>query len=207
MGITAADTCTVETACGVQTASFIVVVLNGQFAAGHVSFAVYGLIVLQTGAITAALQLVVAIQLDIGIAAAGHAHGGFVPAAGVDVQVAESDVHVALGGVDGDCVLIRRAGDDGVALISYEVAIALLDFVRPFGVARFHGNVTIFDGPCPCKGRGGKGGEHCSSQDKRCCPLRGRTGRINTPPRMEGATQNTHRKLTIRRHTKTSFEW
>ena len=44
------------------------------------------------------------------------------------------------------------------------------------GVARFHGDVTILDAPCLRKGRGGKGGEHYGSQDKRCCPLRGRTG-------------------------------
>ena len=61
-------------------------------------------------------EVVVAIQLNRGIAAAGHAHGGFVPAAGVDVQVVESDVHVALRSIDGDCVRIRRAGDDGVGV-------------------------------------------------------------------------------------------
>ena len=148
-------------------------------------------------------EVVVAIQLNRGIAAAGHAHGGFVPAAGVDVQVVESDVHVALRSIDGDCVRIRRAGDDGVG-VAVGGIVVLGDVVA--GVARFHGDVTILDVPCPCKGRGGKGGEHCGSQDKRCCPLRGRTGRIDTPPRMEGATQNTHRKLTIREHTKTSFE-
>ena len=163
---------------------------------------------LQPGVTAAALQLVAAVQLDIGIALAGHAHGGFVPAAGVDVHILECDLDLIalIFGLDGHGVLIRRAGDDGVALIFYEAAIALLDFVRPFGVARFHGDVTILDVPCLCKGRGGKGGEHCGSQDKRCGPLRGRTGRIDTPPRMEGATQNTHGKLTIRQHTKTSFE-
>ena len=112
----AADTCTAATTGSVQTASFIVVVLNGQLAAGHIPFAAYGLVVLQTSVITAALQLVAAIQLDIGIALAGHAHGGFSPATGVDVQVVESDVHVALRSIDGDCVLIRRAGDDGAGV-------------------------------------------------------------------------------------------
>ena len=111
LGITAADTCTVTTTGSVQTASGAVAVLNGQFAAG------VGLVVLQSGMVSAALQLVVAIQLDIGIALAGHAHSGFAPAAGVDVQAVESDVHVALGGVDGDGVLIRRAGDDGAGVV------------------------------------------------------------------------------------------
>ena len=132
----------------------------------------------KTGVLAAAFQGVAAIQLNRGIAAAGHTHGSFAPSAGVDVQILERDLDLIalLFGLDGDGVLIRRAGDDGVALIFYEVAIALLDFVRPFGVARLHGDVTILDVPCPCKGRGGKGGEHCGSQDKRCCPLRGRTG-------------------------------
>ena len=176
-GASAADACTILSTGSLQTA-VLIVVLNGQLAAG------VGLVMFQTGVTAAALQLVVAIQLDIGIAFAGHAHGGFVPTAGVDVHILECDLDliVLLFGLDGDGVLIRRAGDDGVALIFYEVAIALLDFVRPFGVARLHGDVTILDVPCPCKGRGGKGGEHCGSQDKRCCPLRGRTGQIDTPP-------------------------
>ena len=129
-------------------------------------------------------EMVVAIQFDRGIAAAGHTHGGFVPAAGVDVHILECDLDLIalIFGLDGHGVLIRRAGDDGVALIFYEVAIALLDFVRPLGLARFHGDVTFLDVPCLGKGRGGKGGEHCGGQDKRCCPLRGRTGRIDTPP-------------------------
>ena len=59
-----------------------------------------------------------------------HGDGGFaridwavtadVPlglAADVDLQVVEGDVHVALGGVDGDGVLIRLAGDDGVGVV------------------------------------------------------------------------------------------
>ena len=78
----------------------------------------------------AALQLVFAVQLDGGIAAALHGDGGFaridwavtaaVPlllAADVDLQVVEGDVHVALGGVDGDGVLLRFAGDDGVGVL------------------------------------------------------------------------------------------
>ena len=59
-----------------------------------------------------------------------HGDGGFarinwaviaaVPlllAADVNFQVVEGDVHVALGGVDGDGVLIRLAGDDGVGVV------------------------------------------------------------------------------------------
>ena len=75
----------------------------------------------------AALQLVVAVQLDGGIVVTLHGDGGFARidwavtaaihlglaaaihlglAADVDFQVVEGDVHVALGGVDGDGVLI-----------------------------------------------------------------------------------------------------
>ena len=142
---------------------------------------------LQTSAIRATLQFVVTVQFDIGIALAGHVYScvgsivkgggtGIDSAAGVDLQVVEGDVHIALGGVDGDCVLIRRAGDDGFALIFYEVVIALLDFVRPLGLARFHGDVAVGDVPSLGKSRGGQGGEHGGGQDERRCPLRGRTG-------------------------------
>ena len=65
--------------------------------------------------------MVVAIQLNRGIAAAGHAYGGFVPAAGVDVYILECDLDliVLLFGVDGHGV--GRSGvltifDDGVGV-------------------------------------------------------------------------------------------
>ena len=80
--------------------------------------------------VVAALQLVVAVQLDGRIVVALHGDGGFalpdravtaaIPlglAADVDLQAVEGDVHVALGGVDGDGVLIRLAGDDGVGIV------------------------------------------------------------------------------------------
>ena len=62
---------------------------------------------------------------------------------------------------------------DGVMVI-YGGLLVLGDIVA--ALARRNRNVTIFDVPCPCKGRDGKGGEHCGGQDKRRCPLRGRTG-------------------------------
>ena len=66
--------------------------------------------------------MVVAIQLNRGIAAAGHAYGGFVPAAGVDVHILECDLDliVLLFGLDGHGV--GRSGtliticDDGVGV-------------------------------------------------------------------------------------------
>ena len=63
--------------------------------------------------------------------------------------------------------------DDGVG-----VAIGGRTFLGDVvaGLTCLHGDVTILDVPYIGKSRGGKGGEHCGSQDKRCCPLRGRTG-------------------------------
>ena len=123
-------------------------------------------VLLEARIVAAALQLVFAVQLDGRIVVALHGDGGialpdraviaaipFLLAADVDLQVVEGDVHVALGGVDGDGMLLRLAGDDGVALIFYEVVIALLDVVRPLGVARFHGDVAVGDVPCSRIGR------------------------------------------------------
>ena len=82
----------------------------------------------------AAFQLVVAVQLDGGIVVALHGDGGFalpvravtaaIPlglAADVDFQVVEGDVHFALGGVDGDGMLLRLAGDDGVGVLHIHI--------------------------------------------------------------------------------------
>ena len=120
----AADACAAEAALGGQRAFGIVVVLDGQSAFRLV------FVLLKTRIIAAALQLVVAVQLDGRIVVALHGDGGFalpdravtaaIPlllAADVDLQVVEGDVHVALGGVDGDGVLIRLAGDDGVGVV------------------------------------------------------------------------------------------
>ena len=80
--------------------------------------------------VAAALQLVVTVQLDGRIVVALHGDGGFAlidwtvtaavplgPAADVNFQVVEGDVHVALGSIDGDGMLIRLAGDDGVGVV------------------------------------------------------------------------------------------
>ena len=120
----AADACTAEAALGGQRAFGIVVVLDGQSAFRLV------FVLLKTRIIAAALQLVVAVQFDGRIVVALHGDGCFaridwavtadVPlglAADVNLQVVEGDVHVALGGVDGDGVLIRLAGDDGVGVV------------------------------------------------------------------------------------------
>ena len=86
------------------------------FAAGDGEAAAAG----DAAAVDVALQRVVAIQLNRGIAAAGHTHGGVVPAAGVDVHILECDLDLILPGVDGHGV--GRSGvrflicDDGVGV-------------------------------------------------------------------------------------------
>ena len=122
--VAAADACAVFAALGGEGAFGVVVVLDGQLAGGLMA------ILLEARIVAAALQLVGAVQLDGGIVVTLHGDGGFarinwaviaaVPlllAADVNFQVVEGDVHVALGGVDGDGVLIRLAGDDGVGVV------------------------------------------------------------------------------------------
>ena len=159
--LSAADACAAAVAAlSGKGAVLALVVLDGQGALRLVA------VLLEARIVAAALQLVFAVQLDGRIVVALHGDGGFaridwavtaaIPlllAADVDLQVVEGDVHVAAGGVDGDGMLLRLAGDDGVALIFYEVVIALLDVVRPLGVARLHGDVAVGDVPCSRIGR------------------------------------------------------
>ena len=138
--VAAADACAVFAALGGEGAFGVVVVLDGQLAGGLMA------ILFEARIVAAALQLVGAVQLDGGIVVTLHGDGGFaridwavtadvplglvadVPlglaaaihlglAADVNFQVVEGDVHVALGGVDGDGVLIRLTGDDGVGVV------------------------------------------------------------------------------------------
>ena len=147
-----ADACAAFAALSGEGAVLALVVLDGQ-GAFRLLF-----VLLKARIIAAAFQLVVAVQLDGGIAAALHGDGGIalpgravtaaVPlllAADVDLQVVEGDVHIALGGVDSDGVLLRFAGDDGVGVLLG--GLALCDLVRPSGAARFHGDVSLGDVP------------------------------------------------------------
>ena len=165
----AADACAAAVASlGGEGAVLALVVLDGQGALRLV------FVLLEARIVAAALQLVVAVQLDGHIVVAPHGDGGFaridwavtaaIPlglAADVDLQVVEGDVHVALGGVDGDGVLIRLAGDDGVGVL--HILLALCDPVRAFRAARFHGDVAVGDVP---PGRVGRdAGTHHDARD------------------------------------------
>ena len=173
--VLSADACAAACAAAVaalgdQGAVFSVFVLDGQLAGGLV------VVLLEARTAAAALQLVVAVQLDGHIAIALDPDGSlssmdraairlvpaadvplglaaaipFLLAADVNFQVVEGDVHVALGGVDDDGMLlrlVRLSGDDGVGILPLD-GLALCDLVRPLGLTRFHGDVALVDVPC-----------------------------------------------------------
>ena len=93
------------------------------FAAGDGEAAAAG----DAAAVDVALQRVVAIQLDIGIALASHAHGGFAPAAGVDVHILECDLYliVLIFGLDGHGVgrsfVLVTICDNGVGVFHLRI--------------------------------------------------------------------------------------
>ena len=170
--VAAADACAVFAAFGGEGAFGVVVVLDGQLAGGLMA------ILLEARIVAAALQLVGAVQLDGGIVVTLHGDGGFARidwavtaaihlglAADVNFQVVEGDVHVALGGVDGDGVLIRLAGDDGLPLILLEILFTLLDIVivSAFIARTFDRNVAVGDVPCFRIGR--DAGTHHDARD------------------------------------------
>ena len=164
----AADACAAFAAFGGEGAVLALVVLDGQ-SAFRLLF-----VLLEASIVAAALQLVFAVQLDGGIVVALHGDGCIalpdravivaIPlllSADVDLQVVEGDVHVAVGGVDGDGMLLRLAGDDGVGVLLG--GLALCDPVLPFGAARFHGDVALGDVP---PGRVGRdAGTHHDARD------------------------------------------
>ena len=170
--VAAADACAVFAAFGGEGAFGVVVVLDGQSAFRLMA------ILLEARIVAAALQLVVAVQLDGGIVVTLHGDGGFARidwavtaaihlglAADVNFQVVEGDVHVALGGVDGDGVLIRLASDDGLPLILLEILFTLLDIVivSAFIARTFDRNVAVGDVPCFRIGR--NAGAHHDARD------------------------------------------
>ena len=176
--LSAADACAAFAAFGSEGAVLALVILDGQLARDGFAIFRHFIVLLKTRFAAAALQLVFAVQLDGGIAAALHGDGGFalpgravtaaIPlllAADVNFQVVEGDVHVALGGVDGDGMLLRLAGDDGLPLILLETLVALLDLVivSAFIARTFDRNVTASDVPCFRIGR--DAGTHHDARD------------------------------------------
>ena len=115
--VASADACAAAVAAlSGQSAFGIVIVLDGQLAGDGFALFRPFIILLEARIVAAALQLVFAVQLDGHIAIALDPDSGFALIADVDLQVVEGDVHFAVGGVDGDGMLLRLAGDDGVSV-------------------------------------------------------------------------------------------
>jgi len=213
--VTAADASTVVTTRGSQTASsigrtslcgaiIILFVLNRQRAAA------IGLVMLQTGVAISACQRVVAVQLDVRIAAAGNAYSGLigvrfitilVPFVYIDRYVIQRDIH-RLAFICMDRYCVRRRGrrvlafNNGVRIILF-CRTSLCDLVA--GFTSRNRDVTIVNVPCIRKGgerhpdhKGGgegEGGGALSGGAAGCFDRRNRA-----------VPQNTHGEFTIRDH-------
>ena len=229
--VTAADASTVVTTRGSQTASsigrtalcgaiIILFVLNRQRAA------VVGLVVFQTGVAISACQRVVAVQLDVRIAAAGHFHGGFVLIGvvavfvlfiNIDVHIIQSDIgRLVFVCVDGDRVPRACAGDgDFVVQTIFDVSAAvadvfllvliipvpLADEIAAFRSVDINGasDNIIRSG----KSRKGHAGHHGTGESESCDPLCGNAGRgrcLFLAERHRNMPQDAHGESAIRDH-------
>ena len=220
--VTAADAGTVGTTVGSQTASsigrtslcgviIILFVLNRQRAA------VVGLVMLQTGVAISACQRVVAVQFDVGIAAAGHFHSGLACRAGVDLHIIQGDlgrrIFVC---VDGDRIPRACAGDGDVAVrtIFDRVSVVVFDgfFLFPIHkpladeIAVFRSvdiNGAVGDIIRIGKSRKGHAGHHGTGESEGCDPLRGNAGRgrcLFLAERHRNMPQDAHGESAIRDH-------
>ena len=222
VSVTAADASTVVTTRGSQTASsigrtslcgaiIILFVLNRQRAA------VVGLVMLQTGVAISACQRVVAVQLDVRIAAAGHIHSGLGCRAGVDLHIFQGDMgRLVFVCVDGDRVPRACAGDgDVVVRTIFDVSVAVADvflFVliipvpladeiavfRSVDINGAAGNI-IRSG----KSRKGHAGHHGTGESEGCDPLCGNAGRgscLFLAERHRSMPQDAHGESAIRDH-------
>ena len=229
LSVTAADTGTVGTTRGSQTASsigrtalceaiIILFVLNRQRAA------VIGLIMFQTGVAISACQRVVAVQLDVRIAAAGHFHGGFVLIGvvavfvffiNIDVHIIQSDIgRRTLLCVDGDRVPRAFAGDGDFAvwvlIIFVEIAVIFLfslihnplaDEIAVVFSVNFNGAVGDIIGTG--KSRKGHAGHHGTGESEGCDPLCRNAGRgrcLFLAEKHRNMPQNAHGESAIRDH-------
>ena len=105
---------------------------------------------------------------------------------GLDVHILERDLDLILPGVDGHGVgrsfVLVLICDDGVLIVVDRTLAGLLHLVGAGLGTRRNRNVTLLNIIGACKGGEGRPGQQSGGQDKRRCPLRGRTGRIDTPP-------------------------
>ena len=214
--VTAADAGTSATTVGSQTASsigrtalcgaiIILFVLNRQRAA------VVGLVMLQTGVAISACQRVVAVQLDVRIAAAGNAYSGLIGVRFITIlgpfvyiyrYVIQRDIH-RLAFICMDRYCIRRRGRRAVAFNNCVRVIlfcrtSLCDIVAVF--TSRNRDVTIFNEPVLGKGgerhpdhKGGGEGEGGGALSSGAAA--GRFDRRN-----RAVPQNTHGEFAIRDH-------
>ena len=235
LSVTAADTGTVGTTRGSQTASsigrtalcgaiIILFVLNRQRAA------VIGLIMFQTGVAISACQRVVAVQLDVRIAAAGHFHGGFVLIGvvavfvffiNIDVHIIQSDIgRLVFVCFDGDrvpraCARARASDGDVGVLTIFDLSVAVADvfflvLIIPVPLAD---ELAVFrsvdiNGAADNiirsgKSRKGHAGHHGTGESEGCNPLRGNAGRgrcLFLAERHRNMPQDAHGESAIRDH-------
>ena len=229
--VTAADASTVVTTRGSQTASsigrislcgaiIILFVLNRQRAA------VVGLVMLQTGVAISACQRVVAVQLDVRIAAAGHFHGGFVLIGvvavfvlfiNIDVHIIQSDIgRLVFLCFDGDRVLRACAGDGNVVVRTiFDLSIAVADvfllvLTNPVPLAdeiaaftSVNTNGAVGDIIRIGKSRKGHAGHHGTGESESCDPLCGNAGRgrcLFLAEKHRNMPQDAHGESAIRDH-------
>ena len=139
---------------------------NGEAAAAGDAVAAVGVAV-TTG------EMVFALQGQRHVAVRSESGAGV----GLDVHIVQRDLDLIVPGVDGHGV--GRSGglvticDDGVGVI-FGGHIVLGDVVA--ALTRRNRNVAILNIVGICKGGEGRPGQQGSGQDKRRCPLRGRTG-------------------------------
>ena len=196
----AADTGTASTTVGGKF-TVVIIVRNGQSAAGFLSLGICFFIMLQTGMTRTTRQSIITVQLNVRIAAAGNAYSGVACFAGVDIDVIQRDIH-RLSFICIDRYCIRRRGRS-VAVCNNRVRIILSCFTILCDiVAAFtsrNRDVTIFNVPCTRKGgerhpdhKGGgegEGGGALSGGAAGCFDRRNRA-----------VPQNTHGEFAIRDH-------
>ena len=235
LSVTAADTGTVGTTRGSQTASsigrtalcgaiIILFVLNRQRAA------VIGLIMFQTGVAISACQRVVAVQLDVRIAAAGHFHGGFVLIGvvavfvffiNIDVHIIQSDIgRLVFVCFDGDrvpraCARARASDGDVGVLTIFDLSVAVADvfflvLIIPVPLADELAAFRSVDinGAADNiirsgKSRKGHAGHHGTGESESCDPLCRNAGRgrcLFLAEKHRNMPQDAHGESAIRDH-------
>ena len=189
---------------------------DGQFSAGFISLGISLFVVLQTGIPVAAGQCVVAVQLDVRIAAAGHIHSGLGCRAGVDLHIFQGDIgRLVFVCFDGDRVPRACAGDGNVGVLTIlDVSVAVADVFFLFPIHKpLADEIAVFrsvdiNGAAgniirSGKSRKGHAGHHGTGESESCDPLCGNAGRgryLFLAERHRNMPQDAHGESAIRDH-------